>query len=118
MKVNILGTDYSIIVKKYDEDRLFTDEGAGAYCTGATHEIVCCDLSSHPDYKLDTGAAILQLEKLNLRHEIIHAFLQESGLATNASTYFGSWAENEEMVDWFAMQGLKIYKAWEEAGAT
>jgi hypothetical protein len=27
------------------------------------------------------------------------------------------WAKNEEMVDWFALQGPKIYAAWKEAGA-
>ena len=51
-------------------------------------------------------------EQKNLRHEILHAFLFESGLAENSD-----WAQNEEMVDWFAIQGPKIVKSWEEAGA-
>ena len=42
-------------------------------------------------------------EKKNLRHEIVHAFLFESGLAENSE-----WAYNEEMVDWIAKQGPKI----------
>ena len=54
--------------------------------------------------------------KLNLRHEIVHGFLSESGLAYNANDS-NCWAKNEEMVDWFAMQGPKIYQAWKEAGA-
>jgi len=29
----------------------------------------------------------------------------------------GAWARNEEMIDWFALQGPKILKAWQEAGA-
>ena len=40
--------------------------------------------------------------KATLRHEIIHAFLFESGLQTCAFTIEGPWAENEEMIDWFA----------------
>lgn len=50
------------------------------------------------------------------RHEIIHAFLFESGLS-ECSYKSDEWAKNEEMVDWFAHQGLKLYKAWKEADA-
>ena len=51
-------------------------------------------------------------EKKNIRHEIVHAFLFESGLAENSE-----WAQNEEMVDWFACQAPKIYAAFRAAGA-
>ena len=43
---------------------------------------------------------------------MIHAFLHESGLAVNSD-----WAQNEEMVDWFALQAPKLFKAFKEAGA-
>lgn len=51
-----------------------------------------------------------------LRHEIAHAFFYESGLwdSSNGTT---AWATNEEMIDWIAIQGLKLYTAWEEAEA-
>lgn len=48
------------------------------------------------------------------RHEIIHAFLCESGLL-ECSGEAEARAANEEMVDWFARQGIKIYSAWVEA---
>lgn len=51
-------------------------------------------------------------ERKNHRHEIIQAFLCESGLAENST-----WAQGEEMVDWFAKQAPKLIKAWKEAGA-
>ena len=54
--------------------------------------------------------------KQTLRHEIVHAFLGESGLSNNSNS-IDAWARNEEVVDWFAIQGPKIYKAWQEAGA-
>lgn len=44
-----------------------------------------------------------EFEKKVLRHELIHAFLGESGLRSNSE-----WAENEEMVDYFAIQFEKI----------
>ena len=39
------------------------------------------------------------------------------GLASSSLGIDGPWAKNEEMVDWFALQGPKIYKAWQEVGA-
>ena len=49
-----------------------------------------------------------------IRHEIIHAFLFESGLAQNTNDV-ESWAMNEEMVDWLAIQFPKLLKAFKEA---
>lgn len=48
----------------------------------------------------------------NIRHELIHAFLFESGLAENSQ-----WAQNEEMVDWFARQFPKLLKAFQAVSA-
>ena len=48
------------------------------------------------------------------RHEIVHAFLVESGLSTSSGCY-DSWATNEEMVDWIARIGPRIYHAWTTA---
>ena len=42
-----------------------------------------------------------------LRHEIIHAFLEECGLNDNSNAV-AAWATNEEMVEWFATQLPKI----------
>lgn len=55
-------------------------------------------------------------QKETLRHEIVHAFFNESGLADSSSTVEGAWAKNEEMVDWIALQGPKLCAAWKEAG--
>lgn len=52
-----------------------------------------------------------EFEKKVLRHEVIHAFLGESGLRNNSY-----WAENEEMVDWLAIQAPKIFKTFQELG--
>ena len=43
----------------------------------------------------DTVAAC---EKITLRHEIVHAFYYESGLADSSFVYDGAWAKNEEMM--------------------
>ena len=55
-------------------------------------------------------------KKLTLRHEILHAFLFESGLDAGSIATYGPWANNEEMVDWFAIQSPKIFKVYSELG--
>ena len=118
MQVNVLGTPYEIIVKKYDEDEAFKDQECDGYCASATHKIVLCDLHSLDRWKNETEETIQAFAKQTLRHEIVHAFLSESGLQANAhSNNDISWAYNEEMVDWIALQGEKIYKAWQEVNA-
>lgn len=51
------------------------------------------------------------------RHEIIHAFLYESGLSNDSKTS-RSWATNEEMVDWIAIQFPKMEKVFKELGVS
>lgn len=49
--------------------------------------------------------------KKQTRHEVIHAFLYESGLSFNSD-----WAVNEELVDWIAIQFPKIAEVYEKLG--
>ncbi len=114
MFIDILGTQYEILVKKHDEDESFKRRGIDAYCDGYAKQIVVCDVSTHPDYEQDGEETLIPYKNVQLRHEIVHAFLFESGLAQNSGDP-GAWAMNEEMVDWFARQGPKIYKAWQQA---
>lgn len=116
MTVNILGEEYTITIKKYKEDETFERCAASGYCSYTDHEIVLCDMATFPDWEHETDRARENQMRTTLRHEIVHAFLGESGLSAN-SNESDAWARNEEMVDWFALQGPKIYKAWQEAGA-
>lgn len=115
--VNILGEIYTIELK--DKDPGFTGEHAGAYgyINEAKKKIILRDRSDWPIFKEENRRDELEIwTKKTLRHEIVHAFLFESGL--NGSTSCGrAWAKNEEMVDWMAIQGPKLIKAWEESGA-
>ena len=55
-------------------------------------------------------------KKRVIRHEVVHAYLAESGLDMSSLQQEGGWAVNEEMVDWFARQGPKICKTWKMLG--
>ena len=117
MTVNILGTEYTITVKKYDEDEAFARRSIDGYCDGLTKRVVVCDMSTYKGWEHEPPETVAATQKEVLRHEIVHAFFDESGLADSSSTFYGAWAKNEEMVDWIAIQGPKIWKAWQEAGA-
>lgn len=112
MKVNVLGTEYKIITKNYKDDPYFAKWNADGYCDGVEKEIVLCNLLTYPDFD-ETAAYAEKCQKQVLRHEIIHAFLNESGLQSSATKNNGAWARNEEMVDFFAIQFPKIQKAFE-----
>ncbi|WP_418502764.1 basic secretory protein-like protein [Dysosmobacter welbionis] len=108
MKVNILGTEYTVsVTNEGNEPRLNNMDG---FCDETSKEIVAENYQTKIDS--DSKKNLLLQTKKVLRHEIVHAFLFESGLAENSE-----WAQNEEMVDWIAMQGPKLMKAWQEAGA-
>lgn len=106
MKVNILGTEYTIETRKRQKDTRLDDNAA--YCDDSVKKIVLAEHEPDPHDKQNIEAVIKKVT----RHEIVHAFLCESGLIENSD-----WADNEELVDWIAIQGPKIWKAWQEAGA-
>ena len=114
--VSILGTAYKVVLKKYDEEEAFKKRSICGYCDGYAKEIVICDLSTCEGWEEEPKENVTAAQNDTLRHEIVHAFLNESGLQDSSCTIQEAWARNEEMIDWFALQGPKIYKAWKETG--
>ena len=115
MKIDVLGTKYNIRRVKSGQDEYMDKMNFGGYCYSALKQIVILDLKSVDDYKNESDEAIKIQENTTLRHEIIHAFLNESGLEWN-SNGSNHWAKNEEMVDWIAIQFPKMQKCFEMAG--
>jgi len=112
--ITVLGTEYSVTFKNRIDDSSLT--GYNGYCNTLTREIVVCDLSNDESMKDESPFSISELMHEVLRHEIIHAFLHESGLSEDASVFDKAWPVNEEMVDWFAMQAPKIFDVYQKAG--
>ena len=116
MKLNILGTKYKIETHKISEDETLKSNQWAGYCGEDSKVIVIADMIEKqyfPDMNEDERESY---RKKTLRHEIFHAFLNESGLSANTVVPEGGWAKNEEMIDWFAIQAPKIYKIFKEAG--
>ena len=115
--INILGTKWTFKKCKYDEDGVFKERNCDAICHTSAKKITVCEAASHPAYTCDTPEIAKDLESKWIRHELIHAFLYESGLDVNSLSPTIGWAINEEMVDWFAIQLPKIVDLCKELGA-
>ena len=109
--VDILGTKYTIKQYAEKDHPLLNGMNRDGCIDVSTKEIVLrektpdCDLQDYETY-----------QKSVLRHEIIHAFLYESGLDSSSFGFSGAWATNEEMVDWIAIQFPKMLKVFDEVG--
>ena len=115
--VNILGTEYRIEVHKRSEDEYMRKNGADGYCSDDAKLIVIADTSENESFPDMTDIEQSAYRKRLLRHEIKHAFLNESGLQHCSSVPMSAWARYEEMVDWFAIQFPKMIKAFESVNA-
>ena len=100
--ISVLGTDYTVTHATQEEDPEL--KKLSGYCITAQKKIVIeADDLKNMDYT----------EQWVMRHELVHAFLHESGLDKEAP-----WGDEEELlVDWLALQLPKMVKAMKEAGA-
>ena len=105
--VNILGTEYNIIFDAHDEKM---PEGADGCMDQSIHTIKIAKMESDRNSLLDLDA----YRKKVLRHEIIHAFLYESGMWNNSGST-DCWGMDETITDWIAIQSPKLFKAFKEA---
>lgn len=117
MKIDVLGTKYTIKRVNVGEDKYMEKMQFGGYCDNSAKTIVILNLKSTPDWKDEPDDVIKKQESETIRHELIHAFLNESGLRYNSFAPEKAWARNEEMVDWIAIQFPKLLKAFKDADA-
>ncbi len=114
-KINVLGTEYTIEIHKISEDEYMEKEHLSGYCGEESKLIVIADMSEKK-YFPDMGEKEQEsYRKKVMRHELVHAFLNESGLSANATVPDCAWAKNEEMIDWIAIQAPKLFKVFQEA---
>lgn len=117
MKVNILGTEYTIEIHKVSDDEYMRLNRLAGYCAEEGKRIVVADASDKEHFPNMDEYEQKEYQKKVLRHEIVHAFLNESGLSDSASGVAESWAKHEEMVDWIAIQFPKMMVAFKEVNA-
>ena len=106
-KISVLGTEYEVIINSSKDDSKLADHDA--YTETYSKKIVIedkKDFENEPRMLDDIDS----YQERVLKHEIIHAFLHESGLDSNSD-----WATNEEIVDWIALQFDKMSKCFDNA---
>lgn len=104
--INVLGTRYILEERNIEEDPKL--EEFDGYFDNTVRKIVVDDMESVKN-DFDAKEDLEEHKKKVKRHEIIHAFLYESGLGPECS-----WA-CEEMIDWLAIQTPKIFKEFKIA---
>lgn len=111
-EINVLGTVYHIkIGSKIEFPSLDDMDGY----TDTTIKLIVINDMIEARKDVDSKENLAECQNQIARHEILHAFLFESGLDCNTFS-FSAWATNEEIVDWFAIQYPKIKKVYEEVG--
>lgn len=105
--ITVLGTDIQILFREEKNDPKLSN--CVGYFDSSKQLIVIKTLE--PDER--SLGDLERYQKEIMRHEIIHAFLHESGIDA-CSSAAENWGTNEEMVDWFAIQSPKIFKAFQE----
>lgn len=113
-KVNILGTTYKVDLNvPYSKDKSLA--GCFGYTDFHGKRIVVSDICTVPGWEDASEECAKDVYEGTVRHEVIHAYLMESGLNSSANGV-DCWARNEEMVDWFAIQFPKLMKTFRELG--
>lgn len=109
-KVNILGSEWTI--KLVEDDELSKYPALIDYEGFADRSIrtIIVDNSNINSNKAQKDITIYRNKVL--RHEIIHAFLMESGIG--ACYHTDKWGHDEIMIDWLAIQFSKIQKVFKE----
>lgn len=98
--INILGTEYIL-----EQDESIIDKDCDGLCAEYSkkisirpvHEMLCKDCTDQEREKRYNEV---------LRHEIIHAAFSESGL--------DDYSNNEQLVNWIAIQFPKLFKLFNE----
>lgn len=103
-KVNILGTEYTVETRDSKSDQILIDKDG--YTDFSLKLIVIEDISKENGYQWGDLEAFRQKV---LRHELVHAFMYESGLDCNSE-----WGRDETLIDWIAIQLPKISEVFKE----
>ena len=109
-KVNVLGTEYTI---KFDVPSEKMPFGGDGCMDQSIREIWIADFG---ESDRDSIKDLDSYRKKVLRHEIVHAFLYESGLWNNSGNV-KAWGQSEEITDWIALQFPKMLQAFIDVGA-
>lgn len=103
-KVNILGTEYAVGI----DDAACMDLNSDGLCRFYDKQIIVKSLEKYLDPDSSEETRRIRMQEV-VRHEIIHAFFDEAGLA--------NYSENEQLVSWIAIQFPKMLEVFKETNS-
>lgn len=110
--IKVFGELWGVKMCELKEDSWFEENNADGRCLPFSRTITVVNAET------DTRVVPVRDKQENkramedtLRHEIIHAFLFEAGLNGNAIVFESGWADNEEMIEFFAWNWERINQA-------
>lgn len=109
-KINILGTEYTIITNKDECENILTESGADGLMLKYSREIYVRDKSLLFGGEIDDNRALDNRYKEIVCHELVHAFLEEGG--------YDDLSTNENLVQFLACSLPKIKNLVEDILAT
>lgn len=105
-RISILGTIYTVLFD-VPEDEM--PKGSDGCMDQSIKTIKIAKLEP----SRDSLKNLYEYRNKVLRHEVIHAFLYESGMWNN-SGYSEAWGQDETITDWIAIQFPKILEVFKE----
>jgi hypothetical protein len=108
IQIDILGQKYTVRLVPKSADERFENLKCNGLCDYSTHEIIMWNLTQEENNVGNLKTSIHHV----LYHELVHAFMFESGLGSDWE--HKDFGQEETTVDWIAWQAPKIVKAAEE----
>lgn len=102
--INVLGEDYNIIKSNEEKHQALKD--CNGFFDFSTKEIIIRDDLDKTGVGLNANGEVFLNQ--TVRHELIHAFMEESGVVS------AEWCNDELLVDWIAIQLPKMVKAMKD----
>jgi hypothetical protein len=108
--IDILGTAYVLHICPESKDPRFKDLNCSGFCDYSTKELFVSNYkdTGMPNANISVGNLPYIIKKA-IRHELVHAFLYESGLGEDWE--HKEFGQEETVVDWIARQLDKMYIA-------
>lgn len=111
----IKGHIWTVAVFNLADDAHMKNGNLAGYCDTDIQRIALINPYENPaieEYILDGTDKKMASNLLyeTFKHEVIHAVLYECGLRANASSFYGAWTNNEEMVDWISSNADDMWK--------
>lgn len=107
--VHVLGTPYKVKIMASEHDADFENyPELNGYCDPSTKTLAIRSAESLVEHQKGKGYLPVENPHVDIldtiRHEIVHAFMNESGIDANST----KWAHDEQLVDWLVQMMPRI----------